>query len=149
VPQMRNHLLQWTLGVSLVGVLTGCGKPVTKSELPGTYVADFGLATDTLAIKPDGQFTQTIRVKADGKMATAAGTWSFAQKDREVHFTEFMVVINGFSEVITNFDDPKKRGPQFAPVRRVSGKLEIGGDDISWGRKGVDAPYTKLSNSSP
>ena len=141
---MRNSLLKWTLGVSLLGVLTGCGKPVSKSELPGTYMADFGLATDTLTIKPDGQFTQTIKVKADGKVVTKNGTWHFKQDDHGIVFNEnFMFVIDGFSNILPDFDQPNTNAVTFSPVRRRFGKLEFGGDDFPWGRTGVEAPYKK------
>jgi hypothetical protein len=128
----------------LIPLLTGCGKPITKTELPGTYVADFGFATDTLAIKADGSFTQTIKIKAGGKIATVNGTWHFDPKKRWIHFSEFMVVIDGFDEMVPNFDAPENRQrPHVESVRRMFGKLEIGGDDLPWGRTGVLAPYTK------
>lgn len=131
------------VGLSLCGILLGCGKPISKSDLPGVYQADYGFATDTLRIEPDGHFTQTIKVKADGKTATTRGTWRFDQKDHEIRFNERMVVINGFSEMVTNFDAPTNRNPSSETVRRRWGKLEIGGDDWLWGRTGVEAPYKK------
>jgi hypothetical protein len=140
---MRNSVVKCWLGVILIGVLSGCGKPITKSDMPGTYIADFGFATDTLMVKPDRHFVQTIKVKADGKVATANGTWWFDQEDGTIHFSEFMVVIDGFSQMVTNFDASTNRGPSFATVRRRFGKLEIDGDDWLWGRTGADAPYKK------
>ena len=142
---MRNSVVKCWLGVILIGVLSGCGKPITKSDMPGTYLADFGFAMDTLTVNPDSHFVQTIKVKADGKVATANGTWRFDQKDGTIHFSEFMVVINGFNQMVTNFDAPTNQVSQIATVRRRFGKLEIGGDDWLWGRTGVEAPYKKQS----
>jgi hypothetical protein len=141
---MKTGMLKCWFAVSVLGILTGCGgKPISKSDLPGKYVADFGFATDTLNINPDGGYTQTIKIKSSGKTAAANGTWRFDPKDRDIHFSEFMVVINGFSEMVTNFDAPTNRSSQIATVRQRMGKLEIGGDDSPWGRKGVETPYTK------
>ena len=141
---MKTGMLKCWFAMSLLGILTGCGgKPISKSDLPGKYVADFGFATDTLNINPDGGYTQTIKIKASGKTTAATGAWRFDPKEHNIHFTDFMVVINGFSEMVTNFDAPTNRGPQFATVRQRSGKVEIGGDDSLWGRTGVETPYTK------
>ena len=147
--QVRSGFVKYWSVLSLLGIMTGCGKPISKSDLPGTYVADFGFATDTLTIKPDGNYTQTVKIKARGKTANANGTWRFNPKDHDIHFSDFMVVINGFSEMVTNFDAATNRGPQFATVRQRFGKLEIGGDDIPWGRRGVETPYTKQPAASP
>ena len=147
---MRTRIVKCWFAVSLLGILTGCGgKPVSKSDLPGKYVADFGFATDTLNINPDGGYTQTVKIKSSGKSATATGAWRFDPKEHNVHFSDFMVVINGFSEMVTNFDAPTNRGSQFATVRQRFGKLEIGGDDSAWGRRGVETPYTKQPVASP
>jgi hypothetical protein len=61
--------------ISLLGVLSGCGMHISISDLPGTYVADFGFATDTLTIKPNGSYTQTVKIKAGVKTANANGNW--------------------------------------------------------------------------
>jgi len=132
-----------------MGGLSGCGKPVSKSELAGTYVADFGVATDTLTIEADGHFTQTIKVKADSKTAISNGTWRFDQKERIIRFSTFMRVIDGVDKLLPDFDNPKTKSPISLSVRRLLGKLELGGDDLPWGRRGLEAPYTKLVSTSP
>jgi len=138
---MRSIVVRYFLGLSLCGVLSGCSKPISKSDLPGTYQAEFGFAIDALSLTPDGYFIQTIKIKADGKTVTANGTWRFDEKACEVRFSEFMHVINGFNEMVTDFDAPTNRTPSSVTVRRRWGKLEIGGDDWPWGRTGVEAPY--------
>jgi hypothetical protein len=145
---MTNGVAKCTVVLTVLVAASSCGRPITKSDLTGTYVADFGFATDSLSINEDGGFTQTIKVKADSKLTTANGKWRFDPRAREIHFSEFMVVINGFGEMVRDFDDPRKRGPQFAPVRRVLGKLEIGGDDLPWGRRGAEVPYKKVEASA-
>ena len=147
---MMNSLSRWWLGVGVLGALTGCGKPVSKSDLPGTYVADYGFATDTVTIKDNGQFNQSIKVKSSDKVAVTNGTWRFEPNDRNIYFSEaFMVVVNGFSEMATNFDHPTNKAISILPVRRSFGKLEIGGDDIPWGRSGAEAPYKKQAVKAP
>lgn len=126
---MRNRLVKWMLGVSLLGALTGCGKPVSKSDLPGTYVANSKFATDRVTIKDDGQFIQNTKVKADGKVVVTNGTWHFNQGDQDIVFDEnFMEVVNGFGEMATNFDHPVRRAISILPVRRSFGNLQIGVD---------------------
>lgn len=129
LPKMKKGLLKWWLGMSLLVVLTGCGKPISKTDLPGTYVADYEFATETVTIKKDGQFIQSIQVKADGKIATTNGTWHFNQGDQDIVFSEnFMQVMDGFGKMIPNFDHPKRKAISILPVRRSFGKLQIGVD---------------------
>jgi hypothetical protein len=140
----RNIIAKCCLGLTLLGLLSGCGKSVSKSDLPGTYVADYGFATDTISIKDNGQFVQTIKVKADGKVVTKNGTWQFNQEDQGVILNEnYMLVVDGFSKMIPDFDKSNTNAATIGPVRRRFGKLEIGGDDWLWGRTGVEAPYKK------
>lgn len=154
MPEMNSSLSKWWLSACLLGVLTGCGKPMNKSDLPdlpGTYVVDYGFATDTVTIKDNGQFIQNIKIKTSGKVAVTNGTWRF-EPDRDIYFSEeFMNVINGFNEMVTNFDNPTHKGISILPVRRRFGKLEIGGDGglWLWGRSGVDTPYKKQASQPP
>lgn len=138
--------MKYWLGLSLLGVLAGCGKPISVSDLPGTYVADFGFAKDTLTLKADGQFVQTIEIKADGKVVTKTSTWQFRPEERDIVVSSnYMLVIDGFSKMKTNFDAPNTNSFIIGPVRRRFGELEIGGDDWFWGRTGVESPYKKLN----
>lgn len=141
---MRNSVVTCWLGLSLFGILTGCGKRISKSDLPGAYVADFGFATDALTLKEDGHFVQTIKIKADGKVVTKSSTWRFRPEDRAIVVdSNYMLVVDGFSKMIPDFNRPNTNSVVIGPVRRVFGKLEIGGDDLPWGRTGVEAPYKK------
>jgi len=126
---MINRFLSLGLGLCLLGMLAGCGQAVRKSDLPGTYVADYVFAKETLDMTEDGHFTQTVAVKATGKVVVAHGTWEFDPKAQYLRFSEeFLVVVDGYGAMIPNFDHPKERGLSVLPVMVVLGKLEIGGD---------------------
>jgi len=147
---MKKCLFKWWLGVSLFVVVTGCGKPVAQSDLLGTYVADFGFATDTLTLKENGKFIQTIKIKEDGRVVTKTNTWHFGQEDRNIVIDkDYMLVIDGFSKMIPDFDRLNTNSVTIGPVRRRFGKLEIGGDDSPWGRTGIEAPYKKQPAKLP
>jgi len=147
---MRNRVVNCSLGLIFVGGISGCGKPISKSDLPGSYLADFGFATDTLTIKDDGQFTQTIKITADGRVVTKNGNWHFNQGDRNILLDKnYMLVIDGVSKMIPDFDRPNTNSALIGPVRRRFGKLEIGGDDLPWGRIGAELPYKKQANGPP
>jgi hypothetical protein len=131
----------------LLSMLLGYGRPVRESELPGTYVADYGLARDAFTIEADGRFTQTVIVKATGKVAVASGTWRFDPQSKEITFSEdFLGAVtgtDGTAELVPDFDHPKDKAETTLEVRWLVGKLEIGGDDLPWGRRGADIPHTK------
>jgi len=140
---MRNCIICW-LGLSLLGVLVGCGKPASQADLAGVYVANYEFATDTLTLKEDGQFIQTIKIKADGRMVTKSSQWHFRPKNQDILIeSNYMLVIDGFSKMIPDFDRANPKSVIIGPVRRVFGRLEIGGDDLPWGRIGIEIPYTK------
>jgi hypothetical protein len=142
--QMTHVVFRSWIGLLVLG-LSGCGgKSIDKSDLPGVYLADFGFATDTLIIKPDGRFFQTVIIKSDGRKVTKNGFWRFLSKNRSIVLEQnYMLVIDGFSKMVPNFDRPNTNAAIIGPVRCRFGRLEIGGDDWLWGRSGVEAPYKK------
>jgi hypothetical protein len=126
---MKIQFLKFALGLSLLSVISGCGKSVGHSDVPGTYVAEYPFATETVAVKEGGKFDQTIKVKVNGKVATTNGTWRFDAKDGDIYFSdEFMVVVDGFGEMVTNFDKPTRKAISILPVRCSFGKMQIGVD---------------------
>jgi len=129
----------------LASVLVGYAKPVGGSELPGIYVADYGFATDMLTIKGDRHFIQEVKVRSTGKVVVAKGAWSYDPKDRYISLDGMMGVVDYAGQMVPNFDK-KMEGTAVLPVRRLLGKLEIGGDDIPWGREGADIPHTRQAN---
>lgn len=101
-------------------------------------MADYEFATETVTIKEEGQFIQSIQVKANGKVTPTNGTWHFNQDDQDIVFSEdFIQVMNGFGKMIPNFDHPTRKAISILPVRRSFGKLQIGVDP--------EIPYKKLA----
>lgn len=139
---MRNPAVKCALGLSLFSMLAGCGKSLNNSDVPGTYAAQYPFATETVTINDDGTFEQSIKVKVSGKVVTTNGTWRFDVKDADIYFSEeFMVVVDGFGEMVTNFDRPTRKAISILPMRRSFGKMQIGVDP------GI--PYKKLPSTSP
>jgi hypothetical protein len=134
-----NRLLQLCLGLSLVAVVAGCGKAV-QSDLPGTYVADYGFATDTLVIKGDGHYTQTVKVKASGKVIVASGTWSFDPQDQRIALEGLMGVDDPTGKPVPNIHQ-EKDSVWSKDVLRWFGRLQIGGDPA--------VPYYRQPDQSP
>ena len=139
---MRRRLVKCCFGLGFLSLLAGCGKPVAQSEVPGMYLADYGFATDAVTINDGGRFTQTIKLKNGGKAVTTNGTWRFDSRDRDIYFSEeFMVVVDGFGEMVTNFDTPTRKAISILPVRRSFGTMRIGDDPRT--------PYKKQMSTPP
>jgi hypothetical protein len=134
-------------GLLFLSLLMGYGKPVRVSDLPGTYRADYGPATSAFTLTPDGRFTQTVRVRMPAQRATAAGTWTYDARRREITFSDdFMIVETGWDgteEIARDFAHPAQKSQVDEPARWLLGRLEIGGDDVPWGRVGGEIPWTK------
>jgi hypothetical protein len=54
---------------------------VSRGDLVGTWAAEYGAATDVLAISSDGTFLQTYTRQSDGYAFTSQGQWNL--EDRE------------------------------------------------------------------
>lgn len=123
--QMRNIIVKCWLGLSLLSILSGCGKPVTQSGLVGTYVADYTAAKETLTLLPDGKFTQQVTIKSSSQMLATNGMWTFDAADKRITFHDsFLSVLDGFGQ-------PKKRpepGTAMLPVVDKFGNVQIGDD---------------------
>jgi hypothetical protein len=132
-------------GFLLLSSMMGYGKSVRESNLPGTYVADYGVATDTITLSRDGAFIQTVKVRGTGQEVVARGRWHFNSdpRDQYIWSEEMMDVVDYEGKVNPHFDRPRKNAVVMFNVRWLCGRLEIGGDDIPWGRVGIDVPHTK------
>ncbi len=123
--QVMNSVVRCCLGLSLLGLLPGCGKPVTQPDLVGIYAVDYSAATEKLTLLPDGKFTQQVMIKSSSQVLTANGTWSFDAADKRVTFHDsFFAVLDGFGQ-------PKKQpepGTAMLPVVRLYGDVRIGDD---------------------
>ena len=123
------------------------GTPSGATELPGTYVADYGFATDTLTLSKDGSFTQEVTVRATGKKFASRGTWWFDAKPRDVYLQKgFRAVVDYAGQLKPNLDQPDNIGAGVLRARRTAWALELGGDDIPWNRGPAETPYTKQSS---
>ena len=123
-------------GLSLFGVLSGCGKQMTQSDLVGNYVADYSAAKEQLTLLSDGQFIQQVIIKATSQILATNGTWTFDAADKRVTFRDDLF------NILDGFGQPKKQpasGIAMLPVIRRFGHIQIG-----------DAPtvkYKKQPNS--
>jgi hypothetical protein len=109
---------------SFMGEVTGWHKPVARTELPGTYVANYRFATEMLVLGEDGQFTQVIAVASSGRVVTTSGTWQYKQGPKTKDFIILdgaMTVMDGRRKMIPDFDDPAKRAKCMPGVYRSSG----------------------------
>jgi hypothetical protein len=141
---MKGLLGRWASWMILLGMMSGCGKPLKNSDLLGTYTADFGFATETLTLRADGQFLQHVKLKREGKTVSTNGTWRFDSEDKDIYFSEaFLAVKDGFGNMVTNFNQMNRASIYILPVRRSFGTIEIGGDDVPWGRRPSETPYRK------
>ena len=139
MPKMKFPYINNILLLSLLSIFTGCSKQVDETEIPGIYIAEYPFATETVTINNNGKFVQSIKVKVNNKVVTTNGSWRFDPNNKDVYFSkEFMVIIDGFGEMIFNFDNPTRRAISILPVQSIFGKVQIGVDPR--------IPYIKQSN---
>ena len=77
------------LCLAVILIVAGCERAPSKAQVIGTYSGSLSGATESLVLRADGTFTQTISLPS-GQKVTGAGTWSLKYKavalDRYVHF---------------------------------------------------------------
>ena len=109
----------------LAAALAGCKAPGI-AMVYGTYVADYPAAAETLTLRPDGTFIQTVTPHEGGKPVTSSGHWRFDAP------TGFVIFPTGYIEVL---DALGRARPDFAqalsgmvdmPVVGCLGQLYIG-----------------------
>ncbi|MGH7906747.1 MAG: hypothetical protein ACREP6_08975 [Candidatus Binataceae bacterium] len=89
-------LSRFALLAALAILIAGC-KARELNALYGTYKADDQAATETLILKPDNTFLQTVKIKATGKTASSSGHYKFDQP------TGFVIFKSGYIEVLDLF----------------------------------------------
>ena len=124
MPQkISNRFVKFWLGLGLFSVLSGCGRPLTRADLTGGYVADYPIAKEKLSLLPDGKFTQQVTIKASSQILVTNGAWTFDQTDKRLIFHDtFLTVLDGFGH-------PNKQaepGTAMLPVIRRFGTVRIG-----------------------
>jgi hypothetical protein len=109
----------------LAAALLGC-KPREVSPVYGTYLADYPAAAESLTLRPDGTFVQSVTLHPHGRPVTTTGHWRFDQP------TAFVIFDSGYIEVLDAFSRPR---PDYAqplagvvdmPVLSCLGRLYIG-----------------------
>jgi hypothetical protein len=120
-----NRLWRILIAVLLAATLLGC-KPHEVARVYGTYLANYSAATESLTLKPDGTFVQSVTLHSHSKPVTSTGHWRFDQP------TAFVIFDSGYIEVLDAFGRPR---PDYAqplagvvdmPVVRCLGHLYIG-----------------------
>jgi hypothetical protein len=102
----RKVFSLWTLPLWLVAaiaffwipwVLWCWCVPPSRSEIPGTYVCDYGYGVETLTIGADGTYRQRFAAKTGG-ISTNSGTWNFGYNGA-VDLNNPMLVADGFGDL--------------------------------------------------
>lgn len=97
-------------------LLFGCSKPVGPSDIPGVYEAMLPTGSETLDLKPDGEYTQRFKGK-QGVELTATGKWDF-----EPYGGEPKVAIHDFSSHFPN-SSPNKMDVFLLGADRSRGRI--------------------------
>src|SRR6266446_4300950 len=93
--QALKDVVKCCLGLGLFAMLSGCGKPVTQTDLVGAYVADYSVAKERLTLLPDGRFTQQVTIKSGSQIFATNGAWTFDAADKRVAFHDsFFTVLD-------------------------------------------------------
>ena len=119
-------LLVILMTVSLAMLLSACSRPKVSSDLCGTYVANYKVASEKLILDKDGKFTQEVTIKATSKVDVAKGKWRYDPKDGHIRFEDtYMSVLDGFGEFNPNYAHPKP-GVYTTEVDKLFGTIRIG-----------------------
>jgi hypothetical protein len=77
------------LSFALLVSLCGCERAPSTAQVVGTYSGLLSGASETLVLRADGTFSQTVSLPS-GQKVTGAGTWSLKYKavtlNRYMHF---------------------------------------------------------------
>jgi hypothetical protein len=122
--QMNDVFLIASIAFTLT-ILFGCGKPVTRSELVGTYIADYSAAKETLELRSDGEFVQKVEIKSDHKLIQTNGAWTFDSTPMQITFH------NNFISVFDGFGGPRNHPKAVTfvfPIVSAFGSIRIGDD---------------------
>jgi hypothetical protein len=132
---MWRIVLGMLIGLSLVG----CGKRPGAENLPGTYIADYGYATDILLVRADGTFKQIVNIKGNSTPRITNGTWEY-----EFSLGYFTLSTEHFSVTDNrgrfNPDLAHRPGVSIMPAKVFLGRVQID-DDPS-------VPYYKVGTNT-
>jgi hypothetical protein len=99
-PSVARHL-QLAVAFSVV-LLVGCSSraeptaaewscpplphEISNTDLVGTWIAEYGAATDSVTIAPDGTFLQSYIRQSDGYSFISAGRWRLESRESTGHY---------------------------------------------------------------
>jgi len=72
---MASNIYKLFLSTILILIVFSC-KIKEKSDLFGTYLADYGVAKEELILNKDGTFVQKVTIKSTSKVNITNGKWS-------------------------------------------------------------------------
>jgi hypothetical protein len=74
-----GHALRASFLIGFVGVLScACSGRVARSELVGTYSAQYWFGDASLRLRSDGRYEQVLRI--GGRTASTQGEWSYTEE---------------------------------------------------------------------
>jgi hypothetical protein len=119
---MTRSLAIEVLAASLLLLASGCGTPPTQAELVGVYAAQYPAATEDITLSANGNFTQKVTLKADGKILVSSGVWTYDSKDITFH-DNLLVVADSYTGQSLG---QVRSWTVILPVVRMAGQIQIG-----------------------
>ena len=102
--------------------LGGCSKAVSIEDLYGVYVASYPFGSDTITLKRDGQFIQSVQMKNETRPVTAEGRWTFNSDSYSSSYVTFYAgylrVDDGFGRLNPNWRNPPNNTLAVPPVHK-------------------------------
>ena len=86
-------------------ILSAC-KPKSRSELCGTYLADYSIAREEITLNNDGTFIQKVTIKKTSKVDVIQGTWEYFKGD--VLFNNLMTLTEADGKFNPDYMHPPK-----------------------------------------
>ena len=90
---------------TLLVILTACGRPIERAEVPGTYRSEYDFATTQLTLSPDGTFSQEVRLKS-GDTAQQKGVWRYDTAAQRLTLDKCLDVNDGFRRLNKEYRTP-------------------------------------------
>ena len=129
-PSWSLYLLHLVASIGLMAIVSGCVLHPDQEEIIGIYIAEYGFGTDSLTLKPDGSYTQEIKVKGRPELLRASGTWKYDQTKSRINFSDLYLIPNPYTD---EWDEKTStnRGWASLPVARYffTRKLRFGPDE--------------------
>ncbi len=103
---------------TLLVILTACGRPVERADVPGTYRSEYDFATTQLTLSPDGTFSQEVRLKS-GEATQQKGVWRYDPPAQRLTLDKCLDVNDGFRRFNKDYRTPMVCN---LPVSQTSGR---------------------------